>query len=61
MCPPSRVFGLSAARNSPVPVDTVDFEIAIKQCEGLDLILDMYESFVSIYFYSVEGIYIFLM
>ena len=28
-------------------MDTVDFEIILKQCQGLDLILDICESFVS--------------
>ena len=37
----------------------MDFEVVLKQCKGLDLILDHCENFVSI-IYSKECIYIYM-
>ena len=53
ICPARKVFSISAARKLRRNMDTVDFEIYIKQCEGLDLILDLCESFVSTVNYEV--------
>ena len=44
-CPDRSVFSLSTPRTPQNNMDTVDFELRMKQCKGFDLILDLYDSF----------------